>query len=382
MNYTIFITAVSNERTRNIVARHIAAHPDISLQKARFMLGHLPVLYREDLDRETMEKERAYLTKIGARVSVAEAKSPLSNTPPEPPVDLPQKKNEAAVRYATLPTHPPAAQSSLSPRPPRYFSSSSSSKPKSHSSPMRRKLIAAVVVSILIAVGIIIFRQERSFDIPRSPVLHSKSKEKESREETTASPFRTSSANENRQHVRSDSRNRGSGTNGSRKYLSRVYLDSARAVSDDIGRAIKFYKIALSVNEYNLGAWQGLIAAYRAQGDRDKAGEAQREMKELFGDDIFSLSTVMKPFGPVLDFKMTADGVLRLEYRTSARGKQRLIEESFGCARAIHLICNCRTLSLFASTRPGAGLLVYIPVASFPQTQSGFEQKATITYLE
>ncbi|MBD3422582.1 MAG: hypothetical protein GF398_20895, partial [Chitinivibrionales bacterium] len=65
MHCDIIVTAITNPRARQVVARHLAQSPDISLVKATSMLETLPVTYQKNVDIQEAEHAVIQLQKIG-----------------------------------------------------------------------------------------------------------------------------------------------------------------------------------------------------------------------------------------------------------------------------------------------------------------------------
>jgi tetratricopeptide (TPR) repeat protein len=166
------------------------------------------------------------------------------------------------------------------------------------------------------------------------------------------------------------------------KKASRQYADSARQYADDVNQAIKFYKIAISFNQYNLKAWQGLIVAYRNAGMTKEATEARKKMEELFGREISTIREVVAPYGELTDYSLDHSGVCRIEYRSKLRKQPELERETYLLIRAVLVKQHCNTVSLYASTGTGSGLLVRIDTRGFPSSVSAYKKRAAITFVE
>ena len=103
-------------------------------------------------------------------------------------------------------------------------------------------------------------------------------------------------------------------------------------------------------------------------------------MKQIFGENITSVTGIVQPFGKLNDVWITGDGVYRIEYITSRTDHQEMIMETYTMAKALRPSCDCKALSLFASTGPGTGLLVYIGSDAPLITLSSFKENASFTF--
>ena len=159
-------------------------------------------------------------------------------------------------------------------------------------------------------------------------------------------------------------------------------VDSALQSSADPGRAIRFYRMALSFNRYNVHAWYGLIEAYGEAGLHREAAQTRREMQEVLGQRSFSLASLVAPVGTAVSLTTTDLGTVRLEYRSRATDRGELLREVWQLSRSLGRDCNCRALSLHATTESGTGVLVHIDAQSVPGDLASFQSAASITFLE
>ena len=166
------------------------------------------------------------------------------------------------------------------------------------------------------------------------------------------------------------------------KRSSDAYTDSAVHLCEDYECEIKFFRIALSFNQRNLRAWQGLIAAYRGAGKRAEAEKAERQMKELFGEKVFSVEEVVKPYGVLSKYDRDENGVCRIEYHSQTLKQSELEKETYYLIRDLLAQQNCTMVSLYASTGKGKGMLVRIKTDRFPSRVSDYVESASISFIE
>lgn len=87
MNLTIIIDSIPSKRAKNVIARHLAHGPSISLTKANQMVESGPFVYAENLSKTDAARELANLKKLGCRVRLVrtEGGSDRAASPPNSP---------------------------------------------------------------------------------------------------------------------------------------------------------------------------------------------------------------------------------------------------------------------------------------------------------
>ncbi|MCL2219418.1 MAG: hypothetical protein FWC23_03485 [Chitinispirillia bacterium] len=166
------------------------------------------------------------------------------------------------------------------------------------------------------------------------------------------------------------------------KQQANDYIDSARATGANRDRSIKFYRIAISLNRYNLSAWQGLLQAYRDQNMTKEAQETNAQMQEIFGDRVASVSNLVRAFGDISDTYTNEKGTYRVEYRTNKRKRNEILNEVFTMTRSVRTACACQDISIFASTAPGKGMLVHSTPETSVHSLTAFRHHAQIVWTE
>jgi len=170
--------------------------------------------------------------------------------------------------------------------------------------------------------------------------------------------------------------------NNQQKQQASNYVDSAKTNSSDLDKQVKFYKIAISFNRYNLQAWHGLLQTYREMNKTAEARETEAHMKEIFGDDVNSVNAAITQFGDIVDAYRNESGTYRVEYKTKKTSKEEILRDVFNMTRAIRNSCNCKNISIYASTGPGNGLVVHTTAATPVHTLPEFSQQANIHWFE
>lgn len=371
MTYDIIVTRITNPRARPVVARHLAAHPEISLEKATSMLETMPVLYMENVSEQEASQTILHLRKIGVDARIRESE----HTEPDPKADQP------------TPVSPPKT---VTPRP-VHHTHRAHREPHIIPPPIlepKKNTIAqlAVLGGAILLLGVVIYlgmRGER-FRASRATALKFSSPDKSApgksagtRPSSKKRPATPSGGNA--MSVPSPSPN--NYVSAPQRSDSRHYADSARTAPDQ-SAAIRFYKIAISFNKYNIDAWYGLVGAYRDLEMYQNARDARAQMREIFGDNVASIGEVIGLFGKPLEVSMSAERTLRVDYASHTKSANDLTGEAFRLIRALRTECSCQSVSLHARSKDGGGVLVYHHGQTYPASQREFERDATITFLE
>jgi hypothetical protein len=214
---------------------------------------------------------------------------------------------------------------------------------------------------------------------PTGPILSKKSNTQSAKTKGSASKMETV---EDEDMQRSSESSEKKPFSSPEKKRSEVYADSAAHLCQDYECEIKFYRIALSFNQYNLKAWQGLIAAYKGARKWAEAEQAERQVKELFGEKVFSVEEIVKPYGVLSRYVRDENGVCRIEYRSQSLKRFELEKETYFLIRALLAQQNCDIVSLYAVTGKGKGMLVRIKPEKFPSRISDYLKTASISFIE
>jgi tetratricopeptide (TPR) repeat protein len=166
------------------------------------------------------------------------------------------------------------------------------------------------------------------------------------------------------------------------KAKSTDFTDSASIYNEDYGKAVAFYKLAISFNKYNYRAWYGLVNTYYSMKELKKAKKAQDEMRKLFGERVFDIGSIIQPFGELETAELRSDSSYFLEYTTEASSRETLVNETFQIVRALKPTCNCVSIAIFAQKSAGKGLIVHIKNDKPIFNLTDYKAAAVFTYLE
>jgi hypothetical protein len=388
MRYDIMVTGCKTGGAKTVVARQLAHDPSIPLQKAIAMVEAGPVILYRNLDLNEVKLYTQQLSKHGISwktiESVKESHSHESIPPsaPPPPASVPIKeKSEATEGQLPKPhsiTHMPGIPVMISElENPSRKADRFDFDENSRKTYLYTFILIALFISFLVA-AILIDRSRRSdiklkkikayssvSSLPAESPSDKKKGNPRTERKQTGKPVPT--------------RNEISPEN---KAASLSMLDSARLVETDYLKIIYFYKMAISFNRYNLHAWYGLLNAYRNAGMTDEMEKTTREMKEIFGENVFSAARIVEPYGTINDAFLTVDGNYRIEYRTKQTGRAQLLEETYMVVRELRQICGCGSISLFASSGPGSGMIVHMNTSVTVSSIEDYEHGASITFLK
>ncbi len=385
MNYDLLITGLSKASAKATVARLLASDLSTSLQKAQSRLENLPTVFKRDLSVKEVQELAQKLEKLGAVCRAVESKNPIDQFKErEKQVEINIEdylKNEVTKEHVkkSEPTH---IQHTISKK--ERTIQFSKSPPKEQPKKSKRNTI----LFFLLLAGVIIFIIWTVLTSEKSKITIKQSKLPVSKSGSSSTPKKKIRRRSYSAVKKSEAKDAPQASSQGKKRKpaqiksSQSYVDSARSVEDDYTKAIKFYLIAISFNEYNLKAWQGLIVAYKNAGMHSEAAQAKKRMAELFGDQIFSIEEVIAPYGSLNNYHEDATGTCRIEYASKESKQTPLERETFYIIRALLSQRPCSQVSLYAVTGKGSGMLVRVSAKAFPSSQSEYRKSADITFVK
>lgn len=363
MKYTLTVISFNNNRAKTVIARQLAHDPAISLQNALVMVEKPPFVLLKNLTPQELQYQCRQLHQLGVKFTITELQSEKSS----PPLPISSPDNDSQIK----------AVAAVFKEKSEYTDSHASTKksvpmikadtPVQCNKKSRQIFSAAglILILVLIIAGFITSRNQKHYQIKRKILI--------SRKGSDTAENVTKSNNENRLRENISSKS---------EHESNLWVDSAKTCANDYLRAINFYKIAISFNKYNMHAWFGLINTYRSAGMNRELRQAREQMEEIFGSSVFSVSEAVKPFGEILDVYTTASDAFRVEYRTAQKSEQSILSQTYALSKAFREMCNCKTVSIFATTAPGKGMIVHFNKDASLSTLAAFKKEATITFLK
>lgn len=369
MKFNLIVISISNTRAKKIIAHQLAHDPSIPLQKAMLMVEKPPFVLMKNLTSQELNFQSEQLSRLGVKFKAAEIKSVLP-TDSNKTIPIPLSEGDLNAK----PTGPVSIKTE------KLINESKTAKRKDtflldETSVQYKKdnhlfiTVISVIFALIIIAGLLTSGNRRYYNLKK-----------------TVKPIISSSPEKSDNKTKKGNSRKSNGS--SRKVVSEkakkesiLWADSAIACDSDHQKAINFYKIAISFNKYNLNAWFGLLNAYRSAKMYKEEKRTRIEMKKIFGESIFSFSEMISPYGDIIDSYTTEDNVFRLEYRTMQSEKEDALDEIYKVTRIISGICKCESISVFASSSPGKGIIVHLNKNASLLSMDSFKKDAVISFL-
>jgi tetratricopeptide (TPR) repeat protein len=362
MGKDLVITSIDNDHARKVIARLICQKQSMPLQKALAITTKPPFVFIINESDELIKKVVGQYSQLGIAFKIVDsmqqvsAESSSSIIPPDQP-----KLVRAAVSYQNI--EHPKANHPVHHLPYDDIPVVAEKKKINLSIP---SLIAMLMIILLLVILIIFsFKQEKKSFLQEydGNVITSNQSATKNVSNSKLQPVKNKVSTEN-------------------KAKSADFTDSASLYNEDYEKAIAFYKLAISFNKYNYRAWYGLVNTYHSMNEPGMAKKAQNEMRKLFGESVFDIGTIIKPFGELETAELRSDSSYFLEYTTESSSRQTLINETFQIVRALKPTCNCVSIAIFAQRSPGKGLIVHIKNDKPFFSLTDYKTVAVFTYLE
>lgn len=375
MKYNLVITRIQNERTKKILARQLAQNPVISIQKANEIVEAIPFTLYKNINTEELKTNINHLNSLEVSFNVVKVSDSSEKKPDKIQKQvLPEQTKPEKPENET--TDPQDKKNSRIDKKIKKLSQHSSVILDQVNSREQKAttLVIGIIVVIFILIILSILGNRPKFKITKKRVLPQRTVEQNSHSEKQG--VNTDKSSQNYKPVKREK------VSHEQLQKSRSFVDSAMTYSNDINNAIKFYKIAISFNRYNVNAWYGLVDAYKSSGMLEEMVSAKEEMQHIFGKNIFSVSDIIGQFGELEDAQMAEDGVYRIEYMTREKQKDKIFSEIYTILKALHSKDGYQQISLFAKKGPGRGMVIHINKNTSTVTLSKFRETASLTYLD
>ncbi len=370
MKYTLTVTSISNDRAKMIIARQLAHDPTISLQNALSIVEKPPFVLLKNLTPHELQYQSKQLHLLNVKFTITEQPSEKNNQPL--PVSLPENDSQIKATPSVFKeqrVQPVIHEDSKKSAPLIRTDDTAINKKKNYLIFPAAGLL--LITLIIVGAEFITPINQKHYILNKKILISRKSVDTLDNEKSKEKNNKPNEENRSREKISSKS-----------EHQSHLWVDSAKACGDDYLKAINFYKIAISFNKYNMHAWFGLINTYRSAGMSKEMKQTREQMEEIFGSSVFSVSEAVKPFGEILDVYTTDAGALRVEYRTAQNSEQSILSHIYTLAKAFREMCNCKTVSIFATTAPGKGMIVHFNKEASLSTIAAFKKEATITFLK
>lgn len=369
MKYTLTVTSIKNDRAKMIIARQLAHDPAISLQNALTIVEKPPFVLLKNLTPNELQYQSKQLHHLGVKFTITE-QSPEKNNQPLP-VSLPGTDSQIKATPAIFKEKREQTVIHEHSKKSAPLIRTDAPVPDKKKSYLIFSAAGMLLVLMLIVAEFITSRNQKHYALNKKILITSKSTDTSDSEKSTKKNSKQNSEKRSREEISSKS-----------EHESHLWVDSAKTCGDDYLKAINFYKIAISFNKYNMHAWFGLINTYRSAGMSEEMRQTREQMEKIFGSSVFSVSEAVKPFGELLDVYTTEADAFRVEYRTAQNSEQSILSHIYTLAKAFRETCNCKTVSIFATTAPGKGMIVHFNKEASLSSLAAFKKEATITFLK
>lgn len=372
------IVSIAEASKKTLIARNLAQHTGMDMQKALLYLKNLPVVVFPCIEESDAEHLNQVLQKLGCETRMV----------PVPPPEKPEQSREVQKKE----TPPEPIEPAVPEKKQTVPVSASINKPIVHRTkeqkegnrgPVKTRKIrkewmiiigAAVVLVLLYVVQQIVpsvqlaqnrrtgARQKRT-SVSRgtsNPETDSILKSVAS-QKNLSGRVRTLS-----QAVRSDPQNR-----EARAMLSRAYSDSAGRLYDNEAM-IRFYKMAISFNPKNEPAWNGLIRAYYAAGQPEKAKETEKKKSKQFARQYEKINRIINQYGTVKDAPRS-EGEL-LVFGFSPFSKEKGLETVYQLCGELQAGTRFKKARITVYRGGFAGKLIVSPLAHLPGSFSEWKK--------
>jgi hypothetical protein len=381
MVYNLRIIAFRDRHAKTVIARQLTQENGVSLQQALAMVEHLPLMLHSSSDLEEATARLRQYGKIGIEAQAVEA--------------LPLPKHESAN---TASPQVQRATPSAAPRGGAESPGIGGSFGKEHVQgkepvtfglgPVRKRRITTELWAVIILAAFIAFVvaavsfSHRSVKRGSVVLAHVSGESATSALDSTAKAVASGERSTPHAATNTPASPSPATPPSTDSDQAQKYTDSGLVHAGDTGSAIRFYKMAIAFNRYNLHAWYGLLNAYQAAGRSEEARTTEKEMRRLFGENTFTIERLIQPLGTLTEYRVSADGVAQLRYRTATMpDRARLIAEAYALARALRTRCGCKEISIVATAGPATLSVGCSAVRPFGSLEE-FESTARISFVD
>jgi hypothetical protein len=328
------LTALKTGHNKKLIARRLAADLATEIHRAEAMLDHLPVDIIKHAPEEKVKLVSVDYERLGCIVTITKEEEPQQLKPQPQP-------------SPTVVMQPPVVQSAIKideVKPLRLSSFNNVKKVRPIS------LLRLDGVKLLLLITILI---GALFFITRCPTVKkcfsSNTGKKESALPITTTAavaqYSDSSIAEMEEQLAQVEDEEIKQT--VKDTLAFAYSEKADA-NPDPGNRIKFYKAAISLNENNQAAWEGLVEALLEQGLTVEAEEAINKKERLFLEVDVMIEQIMNSMGPVVGESTSRRNILTFTYKTNLNNDWEIHNEMQKLHNAIMLVRKYRQISITA----------------------------------
>lgn len=362
MNYTLFIKPIDDESKSKIIAKKIASqHQELGYRDILILLKSRGFKYLKTENVEEIKKISEEFSALGVKFTISSDDDVKSHKaeklPPVAKIEEPHKRNKiVGERLGNIST-----KSKKSSNLPHIYS---------HKKAVKKSIGAVGTTLIFIAIITALFIVLRLSN--QKPSFGTGNRKSEAVD--TKSSKRKSSS---RVSKKSKIQNAYNGTKITAAEAETAVASAEEACGNNSSQAVKLFRFAISFNKHNLNAWYGLLNCYLENDQFSDAERIREEMREIFGDDIFSLSAIILPYGDVKNFS-TEEQVCRISFRSTSKDKNQIYVNLFNIARGVASTGKFIKIIIFAEVSKGDGVLAALELGQFPETLEEFKLKSGI----
>jgi competence protein ComGC len=379
MRYDLIVTEIINENSRKVLAHQLARDPEISFHDALVKLQKLPVVLFKDLDEQAMTTMVGQYLKYGVRIKAvpAQQKSEVEVKHPtelhdaerikvtqDDPKSTISENVQIIMRSEGVPEKGGGSQNQAT-----VFKNPNIIEENKKS--INERTLFIIFLLLFIVVSLIL-----SLISSGKKDYHALSGSGNSASVPSVSGLDVQTMNLKKKSSGSELSKRKSISVVDKKKSSAM-CDSAKNAGNNVETLINFYKIAISFNKYNLDAWFGLLDAYKSAGRSGEYQQAENQMKELFGDKVFDISSQVKRFGEIEDLFENENGVLVVKYR-SPEPLDRSGERVYSLIKILHTTAGYQSLSIEIAGVKAERMLVHVRPGMEIATFADFKKNASV----
>jgi hypothetical protein len=385
MRYDLLVTQINNESSRKVLAHQLARDPGTTFQDALLKLQKLPVVLFKDIDEQTMASMVGQYLKYGVRLKAvpAQQKSEVESTNHSElqtivnvktdrsnPMDGAINKAHVAIRFDGVTEH----RGSVAGRVALFKNADQlEENEKKKRTKERTVLLIFLLLFLIVPLILLLISSEKKVNRNFSG----------SGEAVSGQPAKGADAqNKHRKKNPAESElSKRKSVSTSDQKKSVAMCDSAKDAGTNTATLINFYKIAISFNKYNLEAWFGLLGAYKSAGMSEEYLLASNQMKELFGDKVFDISSQVKRYGEIEDMFENENGVLTIKYRSSDPLDE-LQERVYSLIKILHSNYNYPSVSVEIADKKTERMIVHVRPGMEIATFADFKKNASVMIFD
>ncbi len=316
MRFNLRITALKPSVNKKLLARRLAADLSVEIHRAEAMLVRFPIDIVRGVSDDIAKRVTADYERMGCVTSIEKDES----LPPAP---------------VTVPVSQPSVSAPLSPS---VNHTTSAIPPKNKVSDSKiqalfRKDGVRLASTLLIIIVTLFF-------VSKCPAIREKKIEAKIKSDEEISSLEKELKNVS-DAVKADEL---------RDTISTAFFAKAATANEPFDK-VKFYRMAISFNEYNQAAWEGLIEALVENRETEEAALADYKKRVLFHDIDIKLNWIYNSRGPVIDSAIVMKNTLSFSYSTTHTDSIEIFKELESLNNEIKAVRRFKKVAISAISR-------------------------------